>query len=75
VLYFLIIYGKYRNSGARHNHEKDTKTNMSNLVKSDKLVRREKRLSNSRMEGANNTRVDGSLNSSTAMNLLNKFKE
>lgn len=75
VLYFLIIYGKYRNSGARHNHEKDTKTNMSNLVKSDKLVRREKRLSNSRMEGANNTMVNGSLNSSTAMNLLNKFKE
>lgn len=74
VLYFLIIYGKYRNSGARHNHEKDTKTNMSNLVKSDKLVRREKRLSNSRMEGANNTRVDGSLNSSTAMSLLDKFK-
>ena len=75
VLYFLIIYGKYRNSGARHNHEKDTKTNMSNLVKSDKLVRREKRLSNSRMEGANNTMINGSLNSSTAMNLLNKFKE
>lgn len=75
VLYFLIIYGKYRNSGARHNHEKYTKTNMSNLVKSDKLVRREKRLSNSRMEGANNTMVNGSLNSSTAMNLLNKFKE
>ena len=74
VLYFLIIYGKYRNSGARHNHEKDTKTNMSNLVKSDKLVRREKRLSDSRMEGANNTRVDGSLNSSTAMSLLDKFK-
>ena len=74
VLYFLIIYGKYRNSGARHNHEKDTKSNMSNLVKSDKLVRREKRLSDSRMEGANNTRVDGSLNSSTAMSLLDKFK-
>lgn len=74
VVYYLIIYGKYRNSGARHNHEKDTKTNMSNLVKSDKLVRREKRLSNSRMEGANNTRVDGSLNSSTAMSLLDKFK-
>lgn len=75
VVYYLIIYGKYRNSGARHNHEKDTKTNMSNLVKSDKLVRREKRLSNSRMEGANNTMINGSLNSSTAMNLLNKFKE
>ena len=74
VLYFLIIYGKYRNSGARHNHEKDTKTNISNLNKTDKLVRREKRLSNSRMEGANNTRVDGSLNSSTAMSLLDKFK-
>lgn len=74
VLYFLIIYGKYRNSGARHNHEKDTKTNMSNLVKSDKLVRREKRLSDSKIKGANNTRVDGSLNSSTAMSLLDKFK-
>lgn len=75
VLYFLIIYGKYRNSGARHNHEKDTKTNMSNLVKSDKLVRREKRLSDSKIKGANNTMVNGSLNSYTAMNLLNKFKE
>lgn len=75
VLYFLIIYGKYRNSGARHNHEKDTKTNMSNLVKSDKLVRREKRLSDSKIKGANNTMVNGSLNSSTAMNFLNKFKE
>lgn len=74
VVYFLIIYGKYRNSGARHSHEKDTKTNISNLNKTDKLVRREKRLSNSRMEGANNTRVDGSLNSSTAMSLLDKFK-
>ncbi len=74
VVYYLIIYGKYRNSGARHSHEKDTKTNISNLNKTDKLVRREKRLSNSRMEGANNTRVDGSLNSSTAMNLLDKFK-
>ena len=73
VLYFLIIYGKYRNSEARHNHEKDTKTNMSNLVKSDKLVRREKRLSDSKIKGANNTMVNGSLNSSTAMNLLNKF--
>ncbi len=74
VVYYLIIYGKYRNSGARHSHEKDTKTNISNLNKTDKLVRREKRLSNSRMEGANNTRVDGSLNSSTAMSLLDKFK-
>lgn len=44
VVYYLIIYGKYRNSGARHSHEKDTKTNISNLNKTDKLVRREKNL-------------------------------
>ncbi|HJJ04675.1 MAG TPA: TFIIB-type zinc ribbon-containing protein [Clostridiaceae bacterium] len=59
-VYFWIIYSKYRNTGARHNHETETKSNMSNLRKVDTFVRKRTRLDDSTMEGANNRRVKGS---------------
>lgn len=59
-VYFWIIYSKYRNTGARHNHETETKSNMSNLRKVDTFVRKRRRLDDSTMEGANNRRVKGS---------------
>ena len=58
-IYYFIIYSKYRNQGARHGHEKETKHNMTNLRKVDEFIRKEHGLSNSRMQGANNTRVAG----------------
>ena len=58
-LYFWIIYAKYRNTGARHNYETETKTNMTNLQKEDSFVRRKTRLNSSTMDGANNTRITG----------------
>ena len=61
-IYFFIMYSRYRNSGARHTYEKDTKTNMTNLRKVDNFIRSERKLSNSRMDGANNTRVNGKMN-------------
>lgn len=61
-IYFFMMYSRYRNSGARHNYEKDTKTNMTNLRKVDNFIRSERKLSNSRMDGANNTRVNGKMN-------------
>ena len=58
-LYFWFMYSRYRNSNARHRHETETKSEMQNLRKVDDFIRSEKGLSNSRMEGANNTRVSG----------------
>lgn len=58
-VYFAIIYGKYRNKGARHTYEKETKTNITNLRKVDNFVKKEKGLTDSKMRNANNTKVTG----------------
>ena len=63
IIYFAIIYGRYRNTGARHKHESETVAKKENIRKVDRLVRREKRLKNSSMEGANNERVSGTVGS------------
>ena len=60
LVYFLIIYGKYRNTGARHRYESETKTDMSNLKTVDNFVRSKKGLTNSMMNDANNKRINGS---------------
>lgn len=62
IIYFWIMYTRYRNSGARHSHETETKTNITNLKEYDKFVKKRRRLDNSTMEGANNTRVTGNSN-------------
>ena len=61
IIFFAVIYFKYRNTNARHKYETETKRNISNLRKVDSLVRREKGLRNSRMNGANNTRLIGKI--------------
>lgn len=60
IIYFIVIYSKYRNSGARHKYELETKKQISNLRKEDSLIKHERGLSNSRMNGANNNSVNGS---------------
>ena len=70
-IYFGIIYGKYRNSGARHHYERETKNDMDNIVLSDDLVKHKTRLTSSWMDGANNKRVDGAFNKGA----LEKMKE
>lgn len=74
IIYFLIIYFRYRNSNARHHHEKETKTKMFSLRKIDNLIKRQKGLSNSRIAGANNTKVSGQNISETLLKSLNNFK-
>ncbi len=54
-IYFLVMYLKYRNTNARHHYETETKSNMQNLRKKDEFIRRETGLSNSKINGANNT--------------------
>ena len=59
ILFFASMFAKYRNTEARHHHEFETKSTMSNLTQYDKLVRRLTGLTNSRINGANNTAVNG----------------
>lgn len=59
LIFFFFFYAKYRNSGARHKFEKETKTQMTNLRQKDDLVQRLTGLTSSRMNGANNTVVNG----------------
>ena len=74
-IYFFIMYSKYRNAGARHTYELETKKKISNLRKVDNFIRKKTGLSNSKMSGANNMVVKGQsiksnvFNSVTAQNL------
>lgn len=73
-IYFFVVYLKYRNSDARHHHETETKRKMFNLRKIDNLIKQKKGLSNSRIEGANNTKVSGQSISETMRSSLNNFQ-
>ena len=59
LIYFFAMYSKYRNAGARHKYETETKTKMSNLRKVDRFLHSKKGLTNSKMSGANNTNLNG----------------
>lgn len=56
-IYFFIIFAKYRNQNARHKHELETKRKINNLRTLDKFIKRRTGLTNSMIEGANNTNV------------------
>ncbi len=59
IIYFIIMFLRYRNSNARHTYETETKKNMANLRKVDQFIKSEKGLTNSTIMGANNKRVNG----------------
>lgn len=73
-IYFGVIYAKYRNTGARHHHETETKKETTNIRKVDTLIKNEKGLSNSTIKGANNKKVNGSIQSlqDTILNKITK---
>ncbi len=64
-VYYGILYAKYRNNRARHFHEKETKSNISNVAKKDSFVKKLKGLKSCQIDGANNRFVNGGLNIST----------
>lgn len=70
VIYFLIMYFRYRNSDARHTYEKETKRDVANLRSVDTFIRAKHGLRNSWMDGANNTRVDGT---NVSTNIIKSF--
>lgn len=59
VIYFIVIYTRYRNDNARHKYEVETKKEISNLKEEDRLISRRTKLTNSYMVGANNTSIRG----------------
>lgn len=74
-IYFFIIYGKYRNKNARHKYETETKTQMDNLRKIDRLIRRRTGLVNPKMEGANNTSISGQTLEEQMLNKVMDFSK
>ena len=56
-LYFSAIYGKYRNTDARHHFESETKINIKNVTKKDDFVKKFETTEGS-MSEANNFEVD-----------------
>ena len=59
---FILLFSKlskYRNAGARHTYEKETKSEISNMKENDNLTTRRTNLSSSRIRGANNTAILG----------------
>ena len=59
-VYYGFMYSRYRNKGARHYHEKETKSTTDNMRTVDNFVTKRTGLRNARMEGANNTSDSGS---------------
>ena len=59
IVYFLAMLARYRNAGARHTYEKETKRQMTNMKQVDDFIKSRKGLSNSSMIGANNRAVNG----------------
>ena len=70
IAYYMFIYFRYRNSNARHKYETETTKQMANLRKDDTLVTRRTGLTNSKMQGANNTSLNG-----TSVNLTSKIAD
>lgn len=56
-IYFFIMFSRYRNQGARHKYELETKRKIANVRAGDRFVERRTGLENARMRGANNTSI------------------
>lgn len=73
VIYFIVIYTRYRNDNARHKYEVETKKEISNLKEEDRLISRRTKLTNSYMVGANNTSIRGDNPDALASQIINNI--
>lgn len=62
IVFYFIMCAIYRNANKRHKYEKDTKRQIFNVKTIDKFIKSKKRLSNRRMSGANNKKINGDIN-------------
>lgn len=72
VIYFLIMYGRYRNAKARHHYEFETKKQITNLKKGDRFIENRKRLISPKISGANNMTVSGKMMGSQLLDSVSK---
>lgn len=59
IIFYIVMYVRYRNADKRHKYEKDTKRKVLNIKSIDKFIKSKRRLKNRWMVGANNTKVEG----------------
>lgn len=62
IIFYIVMYTRYRNSDKRHTYEKDTKKEVTNVRAVDNYIERRKGLRSSTMDGANNKTVYGAKN-------------
>ena len=60
-IFYFVMYARYRNKGERHYHERETPVQMSNLMVFDNFVNCDRGTKSSRISGANDSVVAGSL--------------
>ncbi len=70
-IYFGIMYARYRNADKRHSHEAETSSQALDVKGYDQLIEHRKRLRNAQMHGANDSQIEGALN--TSDNALEKM--
>ena len=76
IIFFFIMYARYRNSGARHTYETETEKEVTNLREVDTYIKRRTGLTNHYIDGANNTSVDGATSQSKLLkNIINVVPE
>ncbi|WP_353066817.1 hypothetical protein [Arcanobacterium hippocoleae] len=59
IAFFIFMFRKYRNLGARHEYEKETYREVRNIVPIDRFLEHRTELSETRIEGANNHAMKG----------------
>lgn len=59
IIFFIIMYARYRNADERHAYEKESKMKVSNIKSVDNFIEQRKRLRNSQISGVNNKVVRG----------------
>ena len=58
-VFFGVMKSRYRNQGARHTYEKETKNEITNIKREDTFIEHRKKLKNSTIVGCNNRSIEG----------------
>lgn len=74
-IYFFVMKGRYRNASARHDYETSTKKDVSNLRSVDNMLKHYTGLKNSRIDGQNNTKLEGEKNKDKISSIGKKLIE
>lgn len=72
--FFGVMYMRYRNVGARHTYENETKRTISNMVKTDEFFEYREGLSDPEIYGANNHSLKGNLRDMTTDTIVKGLK-